>query len=87
MANELDEMDKSTINDEGQDVHVISKKLTVKLDGADKFVSVGVWFIFIIGGVIYMFKKAHAQTYFQQLQQRIQHTGALEPQPPSELFC
>lgn len=76
MANELDEMDTSLVNDAGQDVHVINKQLKVTLDGADKFVNVGVWFIFIIGGIVYTFKKAHAKTYFQQLQQKLQHDAS-----------
>ena len=76
MANELDETDLSLVNEAGQDVHVINKKLTVTLDGADKFVGVGVWFLFIIGGIIYMFKKAKAQTYFQQLQQKLQQSAS-----------
>ena len=76
MANELDELDTSLVNEAGQDVHVINKQLKVELDGADKFVNVGVWFLFIIGGVIYMFRKAHAKTYFQQLQQKLQHDAS-----------
>lgn len=76
MANELDELDTSLVNDAGQDVHVINKQLKVELDGADKFVNVFVWFIFIIGGVIYIFRKAKAKTYFQQLQQKLQHDAS-----------
>lgn len=76
MANELDELDTSLVNPNGQDVHVINKQLKVELDGADKFVNVGVWFLFIIGGLVYMFKKAHAKTYFQQLQQKLQHDAS-----------
>ena len=76
MPNELDETDVSTINHEGRDVHVIEKKITVTLDGADKAVNVGVWFIFIIGGVVYGMKKAKALSYFQQLQQKIQHAAS-----------
>ncbi len=76
MANELDELDTSLVNDAGQDVHVINKQLKVELDGADKFINVFVWFIFIIGGVIYIFRKAKAKTYFQQLQQKLQHDAS-----------
>lgn len=76
MANGLDETDVSLINEEGRDVHVIEKKLPVTLDGTDKFVNVGVWFIFIIGGIVYTFKKAHARTYFQQLEQKLQHDAS-----------
>ncbi|MBQ7250168.1 MAG: LemA family protein [Bacilli bacterium] len=76
MPNELDETDVSLINHEGRDVHVIEKKVTVSLDGADKFVNVAVWFLFIIGGLVYMGKKAKAYSYFQQLQQKIQHAAS-----------
>ena len=76
MANELDELDTSLVNEAGQDVHVINKQLKVELDGADRFVNVFVWFIFIIGGVVYMFRKAKAKTYFQQLQQKLQHDAS-----------
>ena len=76
MPNELDETDVSTINHEGRDVHVIEKKVTVTLDGADKGVNIAVWFIFIIGGFVYAMKKAKALSYFQQLQQKIQHAAS-----------
>lgn len=76
MANELDELDTSLVNEAGQDVHVINKQLKVELDGTDKFVNVAVWFIFIIGGVVYSFRKAKAKTYFQQLQQKLQHDAS-----------
>lgn len=72
MPNELDEMDTSLINEEGNDVHVINKKVGVALEPMDKFVNVAVWFIFIIGGVVYASRKVKAKNYFQQLQQRIQ---------------
>lgn len=75
MANQLDETDMSTVS-QGQDTHVIAKKIPVELDGMDRFVNVAVWFIFIIGGVVYQFKKAHALTYFQQLEQKIQHDAS-----------
>ena len=76
MPNELDESDKSLVNEAGNDVHVINKQLKVEMDKMDKFVNVGVWFLFIIGGVVYQFKKAHAKSYFQQLQQKLQHDAS-----------
>lgn len=76
MANELDETDVSTINEKGRATHVIDKQVPVQLDGMDKFVNIGVWFIFIIGGLVYMVKKSKAKTYFQQLQQKIQHDAS-----------
>ena len=76
MANELDETDVSTINPQGRDVHVIEKKVGVTLDSMDKFVSVAVWFIFIIGGVVFNLRVTKAKSYFQQLQQKIQHAAS-----------
>ena len=78
MPNELDETDVSTINTEGRDVHVIDKKVAVKLDGADKFMNIFLWILPlpIIGGLIYMGRKAHAKSYLQQLQQKIQHSAS-----------
>ena len=76
MAPQLDELDKSLENTEGLRVHVIEKKVPVELDGMDKFINIGVWFLFIIGGIVYMFKKAKAKTYFKQLEQKIQHDAS-----------
>ena len=76
MVNELDETDVSLIRPEGRDVHVIDKKVAVTLNGTDKFVNVAVWFIFIIGGLIYTLRKAKAFSYLQQLQQKIQHAAS-----------
>lgn len=78
MPNELDETDVSTINTEGRDVHVIDKKVAVTLDTADKFMNIFLWFLPlpIIGGLIYAARKAHAKSYLQQLQQKIQHAAS-----------
>ncbi len=73
---QLDETDVSLENTEGRSVHVIDKKVPVELNGTDKFVNVGVWFIFIIGGVVYTFKKNHARSYFKQLEQKIQRDAS-----------
>ena len=72
MANELDETDMSLVSEEGRDAHVIQKQVPVQLDGMDKFVNVGVWFIFIIGGLVWNMKVSKARNYLQQLQQKIQ---------------
>lgn len=77
MANELDETDVSTVNEQGRDVHVIDKKVAVKLDTADKVMNIALWFLPpIIGGVIYFFRKSKARNYLQQLQQKIQHAAS-----------
>lgn len=73
---QLDETDVSLENTEGRSVHVIDKKVPVELNGTDKFVNVGVWFIFVIGGIVYTFKKNHARTYFKQLEQKIQRDAS-----------
>ncbi|MBE6126426.1 MAG: LemA family protein [Erysipelotrichaceae bacterium] len=78
MPNELDETDVSTINEAGRDVHVIEKKVAVKLDGTDKFINVFLWFLPlpIISGFIYTLRKTKAKNYLQQLQQKIQHAAS-----------
>ena len=73
---QLDETDESLVREEGRNVHVIDKKVPVELSGMDKFVNVGVWFIFIIGGVIYADKKNKARSYFKQLEQNIQRAAS-----------
>ncbi len=73
---QLDETDVSLENTAGRDVHVIDKKVPVELNGTDKAVNIGVWFIFIIGGIVYTFKKNHARTYFKQLEQKIQRDAS-----------
>lgn len=76
MPNELDETDVSLVNNEGLDTHVINKKVGVTLEPMDKFVNVAVWFIFVIGGVVYASRKVKAKNHFQQLQQKIQHDAS-----------
>lgn len=73
---QLDETDISLENKAGRSAHVIDKKVPVELNSTDKAVNVAVWFIFIIGGVVYTFKKNHARTYFKQLEQKIQHDAS-----------
>lgn len=73
---QLDETDETLENKAGRSVHVIDKKVPVELNSTDKFVNIGVWFLFIIGGVVYTFKKNHARTYFKQLEQKIQHDAS-----------
>lgn len=73
---QLDETDETLENKTGRSVHVIDKKVPVELNSTDKFVNIGVWFLFIVGGVVYTFKKNHARTYFKQLEQKIQHDAS-----------
>lgn len=77
MANELDELDQSSINEQGRDVHVIDKQLKVTLEGRDKFFDIGIWFFgLILGGIIFAIKKTMARNYLRQLQQKIQHDAS-----------
>ena len=77
MANELDELDESTIHEGGRDVHVIDKQIKVTLEGRDKFFDIGIWFFgLIIGGIIWAIKKTLARNYLRQLQQKIQHDAS-----------
>lgn len=76
MPNELDETDVSTWNEQGRDVHVIDKKVPVKLDGTDKFMYVFAWVMFLLPGLIFTVNTSKAKNYFQQLQQKIQHAAS-----------
>ena len=77
MANELDELDTTKINEGGRDIHVIDKQIKVELDGKDKFFDIGIWFFgFIIGGIIWTIMKIQARNYLRQLQQKIQHDAS-----------
>lgn len=73
---QLDETDMPKVNTAGRDVHVIDQKQKVELNGMDKFVNVAVWFLFIVGGIVYAVKKQHARSYFMQLEQKIQHDAS-----------
>lgn len=75
MANELDEL-TGTVNENGQDINVISKQLKPKV-GVGTWVFVAFLFITIIPGIFYLILRIKKDTYFKKLQQRIQH-GASE---------
>ena len=71
MANELDER-TGPIATEGRGVNVIDKQIPVKVGIGSKIFEILLWVLFIIPGVIFLFKKIKAKNYFQQLQQKIQ---------------
>lgn len=77
MANALDEMNAPELA-EGRDVKVIAKQLPVEMSrGWRNFLNIGMWFLPpIIGGIVVIFKKAQAKTYFERLQQRIQQAAS-----------
>ena len=76
MANQLDELSTEYIREEGLDTNVIAKKLPAKVGTGSKIFEVLLWIPFIIPGVVFLFKKIKARTYFQQLQQKIQHNAS-----------
>ena len=76
MAIQLDELSTENIRKEGLDVNVIAQKIPVKVGLGSKIFEVLLWVLAIIPGVIFLFKKIKARTYFQQLQQKIQHNAS-----------
>ena len=76
MAVQLDELSTENIRKEGLDVNVIAQKIPVKVGVGSKIFEVLLWVLGIIPGVIFLFKKIKARTYFQQLQQKIQHNAS-----------
>ena len=71
MANELDET-KDPIREEGRDVHVIDKQLTVTVDWRSTFFQVILWILGIIPGIVFAVMKIKARSHLQQMQQKIQ---------------
>ena len=76
MPNELDETDVSLINETGRDVHVIDKKVAVKVDWRSTVFQVVLWVLGILPGIIFSIMKLRAKGYLQQLQQKIQHNAS-----------
>ncbi len=76
MANQLDELSTEHLRPEGLEVNVIAKKIPVKVGFGSTIFEILLWLLFIIPGVVFLFKKIKAQNYFQQLEQRIQHNAS-----------
>ena len=76
MANELDELDTSAINTEGRDVHVIEKRIAVKVGVGSTIFQVILWVLGIIPGLIFLIMKIQALNYLRALQQKIQHNAS-----------
>lgn len=76
MPNELDEFDKSLVNEEGRDVHVINKQLTVTVDWRSTVFQVMLWILGILPGVIFWIMKIRAKAYLQRVQQKLQHDAS-----------
>lgn len=74
--NELDEMTSPTL-DEGKDVRVIAKQIPVTIKTGTKVFDVIWWFLPpVIGGIVWSIMKVKAKSYFQKLQQKIQHDAS-----------
>lgn len=71
MANQLDETNFE-VNEAGRDVHVINKQIPVTVGVGSTIFEVLLWVLGIIPGLIFLFMKIKARTYFDRLQQKIQ---------------
>ncbi|ATZ19054.1 LemA family protein [Williamsoniiplasma somnilux] len=71
MANLLDEQ-SGPINNEGQDINVINKKIKMEIGTGSKVFEIVLWCLLIIPGVIFLIKKISARNYFNKLEQSIQ---------------
>ena len=75
MANQLDELNPE-VREEGLDVNVIAKKLPVKVGVGSLIFEILLWVLGIIPGIVFLFMKVKARSYFQQLEQRLQHNAS-----------
>lgn len=70
MANALDEV-TGPVDEEGRDVHVISKQIPVVVGGGSKFFQIFLWFLGIIPGLVFLIMKINAKSYLRALEQQI----------------
>ncbi|AIA29684.1 LemA family protein [Mycoplasmopsis californica HAZ160_1] len=75
MANQLDEMN-GPVMENGRDINVINQRIPVKTGVGSVIFEVILWLLFIIPGVIFLFKKIKAKNYLAQVEQRIQHNAS-----------
>lgn len=75
MANQLDELN-DVVMDEGRDVGVIAKKIQVEKSASAIVLEVVLWLCGIIPGLIYFFTKKSRESYFNQLEQKLQHDAS-----------
>ena len=75
MANQLDELYDPT-RPEGLDTHVIAKRIPVKVGVGSTIFEVLLWILGIIPGVVFLFMKVKAKSYFHQLEQKLQHNAS-----------
>lgn len=75
MGNELDEM-RDPVNEQGRDINVIEKQLTIDVDWRSTLFVFFLWFPFIIPGIVFAIMKIKAKATLQTLQQKIQHDAS-----------
>ena len=75
MGNELDEM-RDPVNEQGRDINVIEKQLTIEVDWRSSLFVFFLWFPFIIPGIVFAIMKIKAKATLQTLQQKIQHDAS-----------
>ncbi|VEU59162.1 LemA family protein [Mesomycoplasma neurolyticum] len=80
MKNQINQLDSNNINNNGKQIHVINKTLSVKVSkGTIIFFNWILWFLFIIPGIIFLTKKIKAKKELDWLQQNIQrHTSLID---------
>ena len=76
MSNMLDELDPTTVREEGLDTHVIAKKVPVTVGVGSTIFEVILWVLGIIPGIVFLIMKIKAKNYFQQLEQKIQRNAS-----------
>lgn len=75
MANLLDETN-DRVMDEGRDVGVIAKRIPVEKSTSATVLEVVLWICLIIPGLIYFIMKKKRESYFNQLEQKLQHDAS-----------
>lgn len=75
MANLLDEMNDKVMN-EGRDVGVIAKRIPVEKSTSAIVLEIFLWIFGIIPGLIYFIVKKQRESYFNQLEQKLQHDAS-----------
>ncbi|MBO4265502.1 MAG: LemA family protein, partial [Clostridia bacterium] len=75
MANQLDELNDKVMN-EGRDVGVIAKRIPVEKSTSAVVLEVVLWCLLIIPGLIFFIVKKKRESYFNQLEQRLQHDAS-----------
>lgn len=71
MANELDEVN-GEVNAQGRDVRVIERQLPVRVGFGSALFEGLLWCCGLLPGIIFLFMKVGADTYFRKLQQKLQ---------------